>query len=114
MLHLEIIQERLSREFNQEVITTVPNVSYIAETTKGEILKINTPNDLPEPNYLEYVEEPYIRAQIITKPDYIGTIIKLGMEKEVLLSNSTISRQSEWNLHLICHWLKLFLTFMTV
>ncbi|MBK8642949.1 MAG: elongation factor 4 [Saprospiraceae bacterium] len=81
MLHLEIIQERLSREFNQEVITTVPNVSYIAETTKGEILKINTPNDLPEPNYLEYVEEPYIRAQIITKPDYIGTIIKLGMEK---------------------------------
>ena len=81
MLHLEIIQERLSREFNQEVITTVPNVSYIAETTKGEILKINTPNDLPEPNYLEYVEEPYIRAQIITKPEYIGTIIKLGMEK---------------------------------
>jgi len=81
MLHLEIIQERLSREFNQEVITTVPNVSYVAETTKGEILKINTPNDLPEPNYLEYVEEPYIRAQIITKPEYIGTIIKLGMEK---------------------------------
>ncbi len=81
MLHLEIIQERLSREFNQEVITTVPNVSYIAKTTKGEILKINTPNDLPEPNYLEYVEEPYIRAKIITKPDFIGTIIKLCMEK---------------------------------
>ncbi|MBK9272291.1 MAG: elongation factor 4 [Saprospiraceae bacterium] len=81
MLHLEIIQERLSREFNQEVITTVPNVSYIAKTTKGEILKINTPNDLPEPNYLEYVEEPYIRSKIITKPDFIGTIIKLCMEK---------------------------------
>jgi len=81
MLHLEIIQERLSREFNQEVITTVPNVSYIAKTTKGDILKINTPNDLPEPNYLEYVEEPYIRAKIITKPDFIGTIIKLCMEK---------------------------------
>ncbi len=81
MLHLEIIQERLSREFNQEVITTVPNVSYVAKNTKGEILKINTPNDLPEPNLLEYVEEPYIRAQIITKPEYIGTIIKLCMEK---------------------------------
>ncbi len=81
MLHLEIIQERLSREFNQEVITTVPNVSYIAETTRGEILKINTPNDLPEPNYLEYVEEPYIRAQIITKPEYIGSIIKLCLDK---------------------------------
>jgi GTP-binding protein LepA len=81
MLHLEIIQERLSREFNQEVITTVPNVSYIAKTTKGEIMKINTPNDLPEPNHLEYVEEPYIRAKIITKPDFIGTIIKLCMEK---------------------------------
>lgn len=81
MLHLEIIQERLSREYNQEVITTVPNVSYIAKTTKGEILKINTPNDLPEPNFLDYVEEPYIRAQIITKPEYIGSIIKLCMEK---------------------------------
>ncbi|MEP7195382.1 MAG: translation elongation factor 4 [Saprospiraceae bacterium] len=85
MLHLEIIQERLSREFNQEVITTVPNVSYVAKTTKGEILKINTPNDLPEPNFLEYVEEPYIRAQIITKPDYIGSIIKLCLEKRGIL-----------------------------
>ncbi|NOT36400.1 MAG: elongation factor 4 [Saprospiraceae bacterium] len=81
MLHLEIIQERLSREYNQEVITTVPNVSYIAETTRGEVLKINTPNDLPEPNFLQYVEEPYIRAQIITKPEYIGAIIKLCLEK---------------------------------
>ncbi|MBK8484071.1 MAG: elongation factor 4 [Saprospiraceae bacterium] len=81
MLHLEIIQERLSREFNQEVITTVPNVSYKALTTRNELLTINTPNDLPEPNYLEYVEEPYISAQIITKPDYIGTIIKLCMDK---------------------------------
>ena len=86
MLHLEIIQERLSREFNQEVITTVPNVSYKAETTKGELLIINTPNDLPEPNHLEYVEEPFIRAQIITKPDYIGTIIKLCMDKRGILT----------------------------
>ena len=85
MLHLEIIQERLSREFNQEVITTVPNVSYVAETTKGDVLTINTPNDLPDSNHLNYVEEPYIRAQIITKPDYIGTIIKLCMDKRGIL-----------------------------
>ncbi len=77
MLHLEIIQERLSREFNQEVITTVPNVSYHALTTQDEFLVINTPNDLPEPNFIQYVEEPYISAQIITKPEYIGAIIKL-------------------------------------
>jgi GTP-binding protein LepA len=81
MLHLEIIQERLSREFNQEVITTVPNVSYKALTTSGKLLVINTPNDLPEPNFLEYVEEPYISAQIITKPEYIGAIIKLCLDK---------------------------------
>lgn len=86
MLHLEIIQERLSREFNQEVITTVPNVSYKAETSKGELLVINTPNDLPEPNYLNYVEEPYISAQIITSPDYIGAIIKLCMDKRGVLT----------------------------
>jgi GTP-binding protein LepA len=86
MLHLEIIQERLSREFNQEVITTVPNVSYKALTTKGELLEIKTPNDLPEPNYLEYVEEPYIAAQIITKPDYIGPIIKLCLDKRGILT----------------------------
>ncbi|MBK8955737.1 MAG: elongation factor 4 [Saprospiraceae bacterium] len=86
MLHLEIIQERLSREFNQEVITTVPNVSYHAKTTRGEFLIINTPNDLPEPNFLEYVEEPYISAQIITKPEYIGAIIKLCMDKRGILT----------------------------
>lgn len=81
MLHLEIIQERLSREFNQEVITTIPNVSYIAYTTKGETLTINTPSDLPDPNYLTKVEEPYIKAQIITKPEYIGAIMTLAMDK---------------------------------
>ena len=86
MLHLEIIQERLSREINQEVITTVPNVSYKAKTTKGELLVINTPNDLPEPNFLEFVEEPYISAQIITKPDYIGSIIKLCLDKRGILT----------------------------
>lgn len=87
MLHLEIIQERLEREYDQNVLTTVPNVSYFAYTNKGEKLTINTPNDLPGPNLLDYVEEPYIRAQIISKPEYIGGIIKLCMDKRGILKN---------------------------
>jgi GTP-binding protein LepA len=86
MLHLEIIQERLSREFDQEVITTVPNVSYMAYTKRGEELKINTPNDLPDVMLIDRVEEPFIRAQIITKPEYIGAIMTLCMEKRGLLN----------------------------
>ncbi|MBK7476236.1 MAG: elongation factor 4 [Haliscomenobacter sp.] len=85
MLHLEIVQERLSREFNMEVITTVPNVSYNAFTTKGEELVVRTPTDLPDSSRLDYVEEPYIRAQIITKPEYIGAIMSLSMEKRGIL-----------------------------
>lgn len=85
MLHLEIVQERLSREFDQDVITTVPNVSYFAYTTAGQKLTIHTPNDLPEANYLEKVEEPYILAQIITKPEYIGAIMNLCLEKRGIL-----------------------------
>jgi GTP-binding protein LepA len=89
MLHLEIVQERLSREFNQEVITTVPNVSYRAHTKKGEELLINTPNDLPDVTLIDRVEEPYISAQIITKPEYIGTIMTLCMEKRGTLQKQT-------------------------
>lgn len=89
MLHLEIIQERLSREFDMEVITTVPNVSYFATTTKGEKFAVRTPADLPDPNYLQQVEEPYIRAQIITKPEYIGTIMTLCMEKRGILTRQS-------------------------
>lgn len=83
MLHLEIIQERLSREFDQEVITTIPNVSYLAYTDKvpNDRMIINTPNDLPDPTILNRVEEPYIQAQIITKPEYIGSIMTLCMDK---------------------------------
>ena len=87
MLHLEIIQERLSREFDQEVITTVPNVSYFAYTTMGKTIKVNTPNDLPEPTRLAKVEEPYIRASIITKPEYIGKILNLCIEKRGVMKN---------------------------
>ena len=88
MLHLEIIQERLSREFNQEVITTIPNVTYYAKTKKAgsEKFLVNTPNDLPDPAILDFVEEPYIEAQIITKPDYIGSIMKLCMDKRGILN----------------------------
>jgi len=89
MLHLEIIQERLSREFDQEVITTVPNVSYIAYTKKEERLIINTPTDLPDPTLIGRVEEPYIRAQIITMPEYIGSIMTLAMDKRGVMTNQT-------------------------
>jgi GTP-binding protein LepA len=91
MLHLEIIQERLSREFNQEVITTVPNVSYVAKSTKTDSKRfvVNTPNDLPDLNTLEFVEEPYIRAQIITKPEYIGSIMELCMDKRGFMTKQS-------------------------
>lgn len=86
MLHLEIIQERLSREFEMEVITTIPNVSYFAYTKKGEEIEVRTPADLPDPTVLDRVEEPFIVAQIITKPDYIGSIMSLCMEKRGILT----------------------------
>lgn len=87
MLHLEIVQERLDREFDMGVITTVPNVSYFAYTTKGEKVLVNNPSDLPAPDVLDYVEEPYIKAQLISKPEYIGAIMGLCIEKRGLLKN---------------------------
>jgi GTP-binding protein LepA len=85
MLHLEIVQERLYREFNQDIITTVPNVPYFATNMKNERKLIRQPSELPEPNHLQGAEEPYIYAQIITKPEYIGNIMKLCMDKRGLL-----------------------------
>ncbi|MEZ5055648.1 MAG: translation elongation factor 4 [Saprospiraceae bacterium] len=93
MLHLEIIQERLAREFNQDVITTVPNVTYFATTSKEGRVKINTPNELPDPTRLLKVEEPYIRAQIITKPEYIGSIMTLCMEKRGMMTKQSYLTQ---------------------
>ena len=87
MLHMEIIQERLEREFDMTVITTVPNVSYFAYTTKGEKLSIHNPSDLPDPSTMDYVEEPFIRAQIITKSDYVGAVMSLCIEKRGGLTN---------------------------
>ena len=85
MLHMEIIQERLEREFNMTVITTVPNVSYHAYLTNGEDYVINNPSDMPDPSRLERIEEPYIKAQIITKSEYIGAIMTLCINKRGLI-----------------------------
>ena len=87
MLHMEIIQERLDREFNMTVITTVPNVSYYAQTKKGDTIKINNPSDFPSLDKIESVEEPYIKAQIITKSDFIGPVMNLCIEKRGKLTN---------------------------
>lgn len=89
MLHMEIIQERLEREFNQTVITTVPNVSFFAYTTAGEKITVNTPTQMPDPSRIEKIEEPFIRAQIITKPDYIGNIMSLCIGKRGIVTNQT-------------------------
>ncbi|MDQ3049056.1 MAG: translation elongation factor 4 [Bacteroidota bacterium] len=87
MLHMEIIQERLEREFNMTVITTVPNVSYHAYDTKNELLIVNNPSDLPDPSKLDRVEEPYIKAQIITKSEYVGNIMSLCISKRGIITN---------------------------
>ena len=91
MLHLEIIQERLEREFNMSVITTVPNVSYSAYTRKDPStpILVNNPTDLPDPSSLERVEEPFIKATIITKSDYVGNVMGLCIEKRGEIKNQT-------------------------
>ena len=81
MLHMEIVQERLEREFKMTVITTVPNVSYLAYQTNGEVVKVNNPSDLPDPARINYIEEPYIKANIITKSEFIGPVMSLCIEK---------------------------------
>ncbi len=87
MLHMEIIQERLEREFGMTVITTVPNVSYKAYTNKGEFVEVNNPSDLPDPSHIDYVEEPYINATIITSSDFVGPVIALCMDKRGTIKN---------------------------
>ncbi len=89
MLHMEIIQERLEREFDMTVITTVPNVSYLAYTTKGEELLVNNPSDLPDPSKMDYVEEPYIKANIITKSEFVGPIMSLCIQKRGSIVNQS-------------------------
>lgn len=87
LLHLEIVQERLYREFDMDVITTVPNVSYNVHTTDGEVVQVHNPSGLPPQTTIDYIEEPYIRAQIISKSEYFGQIMKLCLDKRGVLKN---------------------------
>ncbi|MCK9452561.1 MAG: translation elongation factor 4 [Bacteroidales bacterium] len=87
LLHMEIVQERLDREFNMDVITTVPNVSFKAYLKDGEMHEVHNPSGLPDANYLDYIEEPYISAQIISKTEYLGNIMTLAIEKRGVLKN---------------------------
>ncbi|RZK80704.1 MAG: elongation factor 4 [Pedobacter sp.] len=89
MLHMEIIQERLEREFDMTVITTVPNVSYIARTTKGDEVIVNNPSDLPDPSKLDSVEEPFIKANIITKAEFVGPVMSLCIQKRGIIANQS-------------------------
>jgi GTP-binding protein LepA len=89
MLHMEIIQERLEREFDMTVITTVPNVSYIAYTTKGAEIIVNNPSDLPDPSKLDSVEEPFIKANIITKAEFVGPVMSLCIQKRGIIVNQS-------------------------
>jgi len=87
LLHMEIVQERLDREFNMDVITTVPNVSFKAYTTKGEVIDVHNPSGLPMINYIDHIEEPYIVAQVITASEYVGPIMNLCIDKRGVLKN---------------------------
>ncbi len=89
MLHMEIIQERLEREYDQNIVTTLPNVEYIVYTKKGEKLIVDNPAEMPEMGDVDYIEEPYIKAQIITPSEYIGSIMKLAMDKRGIYHNTS-------------------------
>ncbi len=93
LLHMEIIQERLYREFDMDVITTVPNVSYIVTTTVGDRVEVHNPSGLPEVTKISTIEEPYIRAQVITKSDFLGNVMKLCIDKRGVLKNQTFITQ---------------------
>jgi GTP-binding protein LepA len=94
LLHMEIVQERLEREFNQTVITTVPNVSFIAYTSRGEKINVNNPVEMPDPTKIDRIEEPFIKAQIISMPEYIGNIMTLCLGKRGILINQSYLTQT--------------------
>jgi GTP-binding protein LepA len=87
MLHMEIVQERLEREFDMTVITTVPSVQFHCYLTRGEMIKISAPSEMPDPSLIDHIEEPYIKAQIISKSEYVGSIIALCMDKRGIIKN---------------------------
>lgn len=87
LLHMEIVQERLDREFDMNVITTVPNVSYNVYTTKGDVIEVHNPSGLPAPTIIDYIEEPYITAQIISRSDFVGPVMNLCIDKRGTIKN---------------------------
>ncbi|GAB4480676.1 MAG: translation elongation factor 4 [Thermoflexibacter sp.] len=89
MLHMEIVQERLEREFDMTVITTVPSVQFDVYLTNKEVVKVSAPSEMPDASYIDHIEEPYVKAQIISKSDYIGAIMKLCMDKRGILKNQS-------------------------
>ncbi|MBL0309132.1 MAG: elongation factor 4 [Bacteroidetes bacterium] len=99
LLHLEIVQERLEREYDMSILTTVPQVSYDAYLVKGEKLTIHNPADMPDVTRIERIEEPYIKAQVITKPEYIGAIMTLCMDKRGILINQSYLTEDRVELH---------------
>ena len=100
---MEIIQERLEREFNMTVITTVPNVSYNVFLKKDlQEVKVNNPSELPDPSKMEWIEEPYIKAQVITKTDYVGAVMNLCIEKRGELTNQVYLTQDRVEFTLKC------------
>ena len=99
MLHMEIIQERLEREFNMTVITTVPSVQFKARLTNGKMIEINAPAEMPDPTTMDYIEEPFISAQIISKSEYIGAIIGLCIDKRGLIKNQIYLTSDRVELH---------------
>ncbi|MCK5538483.1 MAG: elongation factor 4, partial [Bacteroidales bacterium] len=98
LLHMEIVQERLDREFDMNVISTTPNVSYLVYTRKGEKIEVHSPADLPDPKFIDYIEEPYIEAEIITQADYVGGIITLCLDKRGTLKKQNYMSGNRVNL----------------
>lgn len=99
MLHMEIIQERLEREFDMTVITTVPSVQFIVHNTRDETLSVSAPSEMPEPNFIKSIEEPFINAQIISKSEYVGAIMTLCMDKRGMLKNQIYLTSDRVELH---------------
>ncbi|HET6512051.1 MAG TPA: translation elongation factor 4, partial [Candidatus Kapabacteria bacterium] len=99
LLHMEIIQERLDREFNQNIVTTVPNVEYIVMKTNGEVIKVDNPSSMPDPGHIEYVQEPYIKAQIIVPSEYVGSIMKLATERRGIYKTTSYIDPTRADIH---------------
>lgn len=99
LLHMEIIQERLDREFDQNIVTTVPNVEYIVMKTNGEEMKVDNPSSMPDPGHIEYVQEPYIKAQIIVPSEYVGAIMKLATDRRGIYKTTSYIDPTRADIH---------------